>query len=90
MKKHPVFFILLATVLAVTAGASLAYYNTKSFGFDEDAVIFLQEEDGITVFDFKIYYDDVNHIYNEAKKYIPDKACTIGPHIVEGFEFTLI
>lgn len=83
MKKHPVAFMIIVSVLIVSVGASVAYYNTKSFGFDEDAVIFRQEEDGITLFDYKIYYDDVKHIYVETKEYIPDRSYTLGPHIVD-------
>lgn len=85
MKKHPVAFMIMVSVLIVSVGASVAYYNTKSLGFDEDAVIFKQEEDGITLFDYKIYYDDVEHIYNETKEYIPDRSYTLGPHIVDRF-----
>lgn len=83
MKKHPVAVMIFLSLLIVTAGSSVAYYNTKSFGFDEDAVIFLREQDGITVFDYKIYYDDLEHIYNETKKYIPEKVYTTDPYIVD-------
>lgn len=83
MKKHPVFFMILLSLIIVTAGASVAYYNTKSFGFDEDAVIFQQNEDGIVIFDYPIYYDDVKEFYNESKRYIPDKTFLTGPYIVE-------
>ena len=62
MKKHPVASIILVFVLIVSIGSSIAYYNTKSFGFDEDAVIFQQEEDGFTFFDYKIYYNDVEYV----------------------------
>ena len=90
MKKHPVASIIIVFVLIVSIGSSIAYYNTKSFGFDEDAVIFQQEEDGFTFFDYKIYYNDVEYIYNETKEYIPDKTYNLGPHIVDGLsEFLL-
>lgn len=90
MKKHPVASIIIVCILIVSVGASIAYYNTKSFGFDEDAVIFKQEEDGITVFDYKIYYDDVEYIYNETKAYTPDYTYTLGPHIVDDLSFLQI
>ena len=83
MKKHPVACIILLSLLIVFVGSSVAYYNTKTFGFDEDAVIFKQEEDGFTFFDYKVYYKDVEYIYNEAKKYTPDDTYTLGPHLVE-------
>lgn len=90
MKKHPVASIIILSILIVTVGSSVAYYNTKSFGFDEDAVIFKQEEDGFTLFDYKINYDDVEYIYNETKGYVPDNSYTLGPHIVDVFSDILI
>lgn len=83
MKKHPVALIIMAAILTVSVGSSIAYYNTKSFGFDEDTVLFKQETDGFTFFDYKIYYDDVENVYNETKKYVPDNSYTLGPHIVD-------
>ena len=81
MKKHPVAAILLIAILIVAAGASVAYYNTKSFGFDEDAVIFLQEEDGFRLFDYKIYYSDVEELYETTKDYMPDEAYSTDHHV---------
>ena len=90
MKKHPVASIIILSLLIVFAGSSVAYYNTKSFGFDEDAVIFKQEKDGFTFFDYKIYYDDVEYIYNETKEYMPNNTYTLGPHIVDNLSSLLI
>lgn len=81
MKKHPVVSIVVIAILIVAAGASIAYYNTKSFGFDEDAVIFLQEEDGFTLFDYKVYYKDVEEFYEETKEYMPGEAYSTDPHL---------
>ena len=85
MRKHPVASVLLIAILIVAVGASVAYYNTKSFGFDEDAVIFQQEEDGFTLFDFKVYYNDTEEFYNESKRYMPEKAYSTDPHVVPYF-----
>lgn len=81
MKKHPVAAILLIAVIIVAVGASVAYYNTKSFGFDEDAVIFLQEDDGFTLFDYKVYYSDVEDFYESTKEYMPDEMYSTDPHL---------
>lgn len=86
MKKHPIFITLLITVIIVGAGVSVAYYNTKSFGFDEDAVLFSRNDEGITVLDYRIYYDDLERFYNESRKYMPEKAYSTNPYIVERFE----
>lgn len=83
MKKHPVAAILIIAILIVAAGASVAYYNTKSFGFDEDAVIFLQEDDGFTLFDYKVYYSDVEEFYETSKEYIPDEMYSTDPYLSE-------
>ena len=82
MKKHRVAAIVFIAILIVAAGASVAYYNTKSFGFDEDAVIFLQEEDGFTLFDYKVYYSDVEEFYDTTKEYMPNEAYSTDPHLV--------
>jgi len=86
MKKHPVFITLLITVIIVGAGISVAYYNTKSFGFDEDAVLFSKNDESITVLDYKIYYKDLEHVYKESRKYMPEEAYSTSPYIVERFE----
>ena len=85
MKKHPVVSVLLIAILIVAAGASVAYYNTKSFGFDEDAVLFQQEEDGFTLFDYKVYYKDVEEFYNETKRYMPENSYSTDPHLIPYF-----
>ena len=81
MKKHLVAVIMIIALLIVVSGASVAYYNTKSFGFDEDAVIFLQEEDGFTLFDYKIYYSDVEEFYETSKQYMPNEMYSTDPHL---------
>ena len=90
MKKHPVACIIMLSLFIVTIGSSVAYYNTKSLGFDEDAVIYKQEEDGFTLFDFKIRYTDIENIYNETKNYVPNNTYTLGPHLVDDLSNLLI
>lgn len=86
MKKHPVFITMLITTVIIGAGVSVAYYNTKSFGFDEDAVLFSCDDKSVTVFDYKIYYDDIKKFYIESKQYIPEKAYSTNPYIVDRFD----
>lgn len=86
MKKHPVFITMLIALLILGSGVSVAYYNTKSFGFDEDAVLVKVEKDSITFLDFQIYFSDVKEIYNETEKYIPDEICTTNPHLIADYE----
>lgn len=82
MKKHPVFLTLLLGFVIVFAGSSVAYYNTKSYAFDEDAVLFSMDGEGITAFDYKIYYKDVEHFYNTTSPYMPRQAFSTAPHVV--------
>lgn len=86
MKKHPVFLTLFLALTILGAGVSVAYYNTKSFGFDEDAVLIKIENESITFLDFKIYFSEIEKIYNETKKYIPDEMCSTRPEIVVDIE----
>lgn len=85
MRKNHTVLIVLIAILTVAVGASIAYYNTKSFGFDEDAVILLQEEDGFTLFDYKVYYSDIEAFYNTTKEYMPDEAYSTDPHLAPCF-----
>lgn len=82
MKKHPVFFTLLLAAVILTAGVFAAYYNTKSFAFDENTVIFSRDSEGITVMDFKIYYSDLKKIYKEVNGIMPSSACSTAPYVV--------
>lgn len=82
LKKHPVFFTLLLAVIILTAGVFAAYYNTKSFAFDENTVLFSRDSEGITIMDYKIYYKDLDKAYTQAKRYVPSKACSTAPYVV--------
>lgn len=86
MKKHPVFLTLFLALTILGTGVSVAYYNTKSFGFDEDAVLIKIEKESITFLDFQIYFSDIEKIYNETKKFIPDNSCSTSPHLVADME----
>lgn len=58
-------------------GTSVAYYNTKSFGFDENAKIFSREKDKISFLDFEIYFEDVDDFFERAGKYVPENIATL-------------
>lgn len=82
MKKHPVFVTLFVAVVILGFGVSAAYYNTKSFAFDEETVLFSRDNEGITVLDYKIYYKDIETVYEDTKGYMPKKAISTAPHLV--------
>ncbi|MGN1328786.1 MAG: hypothetical protein ACI4V4_03700 [Eubacterium sp.] len=71
--KKKLTAIFLCAVVALTAGVSVAYYNTETFGFDENAKIISKDNDKITFLDFEIYYEDVDNIVSTAREYLPKK-----------------
>lgn len=82
MKKHPLLLTFIIAAVILTVGISAAYYNTKSFASDGETVLFSRDSESVTVFDYKIYYSDIENVYNKAQRYIPDKAYSTAPYIV--------
>lgn len=76
LKKFKIFLVVLASFAILFAGSSVAYYNTKSFGFDEDTVFFQQNEDGIIFLDQEIKYKDIDNALTAAGGYLPSEAYT--------------
>lgn len=69
--------LLCCSTLVFCCGLGIAYYNTKSFGFDENAKIFSYDEEKFSVMDFEIYYDDISYFIDEVGKIIPEKTRTV-------------
>lgn len=65
---------MLCAVLALTVGTSVAYYNTKSFGFDEDVKIITKDNEKLSFLDYEIYYKDLYSIYNNIQKIVPENS----------------
>lgn len=76
LKKFKIFLVVLASFVILFAGSSIAYYNTKSFGFDEDAVFFQRNEDGIVFLDQEIKYKDIDNALTAVGGYLPGEAYT--------------
>jgi hypothetical protein len=64
-------------VVALGIGVSVAYYNTKSLGFDENTKLFDYDDEKVTFMDFDIYYEDVSNVIYNVSKYIPKEVTTI-------------
>lgn len=62
--KGKITAIFLCFSILFAAGISVAYYNTKTIGFDEDASVVERDDEKITVFDFDIYYNDIDKFFN--------------------------
>lgn len=77
--KFKVFLIMLSSIIALTAGTAVSYYNTKTFGFDEDAKIVSHNEKSITVYDYTVQYDDVKRVVKTASDNVLHDSfcCTI-------------
>lgn len=69
--------LMCCSTLILLSGLSVAYYNTKSFGFDENAKIFSYDEEKISLMDFEIYYEDISFFIDEVSKIIPERTHTV-------------
>lgn len=75
--KKKVVAIFCCAAIVFGAGLSVAYYNTKSFGFDENTKIASADDDKITIFDFNIYYNDIDNALKKIQQYMPDNHRTV-------------
>lgn len=77
MKKMLVAGIMMVFAAILFFGSSIAYYNTKSFGFDEDAIFYKRTENSIIFLDKEIKYEEINYVFDEAQKYVPEELIAI-------------
>lgn len=75
--KKKITAILCCAVIALGVGMSVAYYNTKSFGFDENAKVLNYDEEKISFLDFNIYYEDISDFIDKVSVIIPEKSHTM-------------
>ncbi len=75
--KKKIAAIISCAAIVLCGGLSVAYYNTKSFGFDENTKIASTDDDKITIFDFNIYYNDIDNALKKVQKYMPDNHRTV-------------
>lgn len=68
--------IIIASLLVLFIGFSVAYYNTGSFGYDKHSLVTVTDE-YISIFDYNIYYDKIEKEFNEIKKKAPDNFITM-------------
>ncbi|MCD7723805.1 MAG: hypothetical protein LUH82_07705 [Clostridiales bacterium] len=74
MKKFTALLSVLLSLCIVVFGVGTAYYNTKRMGFDEDAVLFAQDESSFTILDCTVEYDDIKYFFEKAGAYLPGWA----------------
>jgi cbb3-type cytochrome oxidase subunit 3 len=75
--KGKIIAIALCFSIVFCCGISIAYYNTKTFGFDEDAKLISKDDDKISIMDYDIYYSDLERIMDKANEIIPDEYNTM-------------
>ncbi|MCH5316172.1 MAG: hypothetical protein J1E81_09675 [Eubacterium sp.] len=69
--KAKITAIMLSAMIVLLAGTSVAYYNTKTFAFDEDAVVFSRDDEKISFMDYDIYYDSLDNLIKKVKIVMP-------------------
>lgn len=80
--KGKIFLIALCSLVVFCAGTAVAYYNTKSLGFDDDVKIISRDDEKISIMDYNIYYDDINSVYEKLRQVIPEKSQTMAQYDV--------
>lgn len=72
--RKKITVIMCCAAIALCAGISVAYYNTKSFGFDDSATVISYDSEKISFMDFDIYYEDISDFIDSVGRIIPDKS----------------
>lgn len=75
--KKKIAAIMCSAILVLCAGIGTAYYNTKSFGFDENTKVLSYDKEKFSIMDFDIYYEDISNIMERIMEIIPEKSQTI-------------
>ena len=69
--------LFVSAALALSGGVAVAYYNTKTIGFDSEAKVFSRDNDKISVLDFDIYYKNIENTMDNISSFLPEKVITI-------------
>ena len=72
--KIKVVMIFVMSVVILTLGISVAYYNTCSLAFDGEPVIASVDNEKVTFLDFSISKKELKKVKSEIDKAIPDRA----------------
>lgn len=85
--KGKITAIMLSSAIVLAGGISIAYYNTKSLGFDDNVKIFSSDNEKISFLDFEFYYEDIDDFLKNAKEYLPQNRPVTGPKITYNADF---
>lgn len=73
--KIAAIFLCFSVILGV--GVTVAYHNTRAYGFDEQVKIIDYNDEKIKIFDYYIYFENVKSKSEKIKKYVPLDPYTI-------------
>lgn len=75
--KKKITAIIMCSLIVFVSGISVAYYNTKSFGFDDNVKIISKDKEKISFMDFNIYYEDIETFFEKTREYMPERTTVI-------------
>lgn len=75
--KKKIIALMCCAAITFGVGLSIAYYNTKTFGFDENTKVITYDDEKITFMDYSVYYDDVTEFVEKVGTVIPKKSRTV-------------
>lgn len=75
--KTKVVLILMLNFVVLTVGISTAYYNTKSFGFDENTRLITADDEKIVFMDFEIKYNSIKYLFDEMERVASNKPYAV-------------
>jgi hypothetical protein len=75
--KGKIVALAICFSIVLCVGVGVAYYNTRTYGFDENAKVINKDDDKISIMDFDIYYEDIKHIIDKADDIVPEEHNTM-------------
>lgn len=73
MKKKTILTLICALAMVVlAAGVTVAFYNTRAVGYEENVKIVSKDSEKIKILDFEIYYKDVDSFLDTARRFVPE------------------
>ena len=76
MKKQ-VVKIIIAACIAAAAGVSVAYCNTRSLGYSQEASVIIIEDDCVKILDYEIRYSDLENGVEKIGRYVPAEPVVV-------------
>lgn len=75
--KIQIFLIIFLSLTMLIGGTGIAYYNTKRFGFDENAKIISRDNEKFSFMDFDFYYEDIEQYMDKLSEFAPNTPYSV-------------